>query len=268
MDQYASKIVEKCLKIGGLEFLDRYLSRVCTGRSDRPRMPLIDSGFTNGLFFSLSQSTDRETVAGDQYGNYLIQWILMNAAAHQREVVASHIRYQGLIAYPQEIYLLTFPFKGNIWSLFEGPSLALVWRCSAATRLMPRALVQEPACRSVVSINSMKKNSPHVDRAVAASTEAINGALLTRRSVESTGADFVSFARLAPNDRKERETKKRKEQKTKRKSRQKLLHVLITLTFTCRYLDLCRPVNSQLFFISAEPISQAPYACRSIYLAC
>ncbi|KAJ5929400.1 hypothetical protein N7454_007248 [Penicillium verhagenii] len=74
MDQFASKIVEKCLKIGGSEFLDRYLSRVCTGRADRPRMPLID-------------------IAGDQYGNYLIQWILMNAATHQREIVASHIRY-------------------------------------------------------------------------------------------------------------------------------------------------------------------------------
>ncbi|KAL5355458.1 armadillo-type protein [Aspergillus floccosus] len=73
MDQFASKIVEKCLKIGGSEFLDRYLARVCTGRSDRPRMPLID-------------------IAGDQYGNYLIQWILMNAAPHQRELVASHIR--------------------------------------------------------------------------------------------------------------------------------------------------------------------------------
>ncbi|PWY79539.1 pumilio-family RNA binding repeat protein [Aspergillus heteromorphus CBS 117.55] len=73
MDQFASKIVEKCLKIGGSEFLDRYLARVCTGRTDRPRMPLID-------------------VAGDQYGNYLIQWILMNAAPHQRELVASHIR--------------------------------------------------------------------------------------------------------------------------------------------------------------------------------
>ncbi|PGH23118.1 hypothetical protein AJ80_02746 [Polytolypa hystricis UAMH7299] len=73
MDQFASKVVEKCLKIGGTEFLDRYLARVCTGRPDRPRMPLID-------------------IAGDQYGNYLIQWILMNAQSHQREIVASHIR--------------------------------------------------------------------------------------------------------------------------------------------------------------------------------
>ncbi|OKL57379.1 hypothetical protein UA08_07694 [Talaromyces atroroseus] len=73
MDQFASKVVEKCLKIGGSEFLDRYLARVCTGRADRPRMPLID-------------------IAGDQYGNYLIQWILVHAAVHQRDLVASHIR--------------------------------------------------------------------------------------------------------------------------------------------------------------------------------
>ncbi|OJD11497.1 hypothetical protein AJ78_07742 [Emergomyces pasteurianus Ep9510] len=73
MDQFASKVVEKCLKIGGSEFLDRYLTRVCTGRPDRPRMPLID-------------------IAGDQYGNYLIQWILINSTTHQREVVATHIR--------------------------------------------------------------------------------------------------------------------------------------------------------------------------------
>ncbi|KAJ5482416.1 Armadillo-like helical [Penicillium sp. IBT 31633x] len=73
MDQFASKIMEKCLKIGSTEFMEHYLTRVCTGRSDRPRMPLID-------------------IAGDQYGNYLIQWILMNAAPHQRELVASHIR--------------------------------------------------------------------------------------------------------------------------------------------------------------------------------
>lgn len=43
MDQYASKVIEKCLKIGGSEFLDRYLERVCEARPDRPRMPLIDS---------------------------------------------------------------------------------------------------------------------------------------------------------------------------------------------------------------------------------
>ncbi|KEQ77020.1 ARM repeat-containing protein [Aureobasidium namibiae CBS 147.97] len=73
MDQFASKVVEKCLKIGGTEFLDRYLDRVCEAHADRPRMPLID-------------------VAGDQFGNYLIQYILSHADAQRREVVATHIR--------------------------------------------------------------------------------------------------------------------------------------------------------------------------------
>jgi hypothetical protein len=73
MDQFASKVVEKCLKIGGTDFLDRYLDRVCEAHADRPRMPLID-------------------VAGDQFGNYLIQYILSHADAQRREVVATHIR--------------------------------------------------------------------------------------------------------------------------------------------------------------------------------
>ncbi|AEO71544.1 uncharacterized protein THITE_2124057 [Thermothielavioides terrestris NRRL 8126] len=73
MDQFASKVVEKCLKIGGSEFLSRYLDRVCEGRVDRPRIPLID-------------------IASDQYGNYLIQYILTHAAPQHREIVAAHIR--------------------------------------------------------------------------------------------------------------------------------------------------------------------------------
>lgn len=73
VDQYASKVIEKCLKIGGNDFLDRYLERVCEARQDRPRMPLID-------------------IAGDQFGNYLIQYILTNSGSHHRELVASHIR--------------------------------------------------------------------------------------------------------------------------------------------------------------------------------
>ena len=73
IDQFASKVVEKCLKIGGPDFLDRYLGVITTAHPDRPRIPLID-------------------IAGDQYGNYLIQWILMNTHHHQREQVAIHIR--------------------------------------------------------------------------------------------------------------------------------------------------------------------------------
>ncbi|KAJ6262160.1 hypothetical protein Dda_2965 [Drechslerella dactyloides] len=74
MDQYASKVVEKCLKSSVAPgFLDRYLERVCEGRADRPRLPIID-------------------IASDQYGNYLIQLILGTAPVHQREFVANHIR--------------------------------------------------------------------------------------------------------------------------------------------------------------------------------
>ncbi|KAL9111561.1 MAG: hypothetical protein Q9227_004049 [Pyrenula ochraceoflavens] len=73
IDQFASKVVEKCLKIGGVDFLERYLGVITTPLPDRPRIPLID-------------------IAGDQYGNYLIQWILMNTHHHQREQVAIHIR--------------------------------------------------------------------------------------------------------------------------------------------------------------------------------
>ncbi|KAF2840268.1 ARM repeat-containing protein [Patellaria atrata CBS 101060] len=73
MDQYASKVIEKCLKIGGNDFLDKYLEKVCEGRSDRPRMPLID-------------------IAGDQFGNYLIQYILIHASPHHRDLVAGHVR--------------------------------------------------------------------------------------------------------------------------------------------------------------------------------
>jgi hypothetical protein len=73
MDQFASKVVEKCLKIGGPDFLDRYLDVVCEARPDRPRMPLVD-------------------IAGDQFGNYLVQYILANADPQRRELVAAHIR--------------------------------------------------------------------------------------------------------------------------------------------------------------------------------
>lgn len=47
IDQFASKVVEKCLKIGGPEFLERYLAVVTTAHPDRPRIPLIDSKGTD-----------------------------------------------------------------------------------------------------------------------------------------------------------------------------------------------------------------------------
>ncbi|KAF2427162.1 ARM repeat-containing protein [Tothia fuscella] len=76
MDQYASKVIEKCLKIGGDDFLERYLDRVCEIGPEAtrgPRIPLID-------------------ISSDQFGNYLIQWILVNVQGPLRETVANHIR--------------------------------------------------------------------------------------------------------------------------------------------------------------------------------
>jgi hypothetical protein len=90
MDQYASKVIEKCLKIGGSEFLDRYLDRVCEGRQDRPRMPLIDSKCW--VMPSCVVPTNSDTVAGDQFGNYLVQYILTNSSAQHRDIVGGHIR--------------------------------------------------------------------------------------------------------------------------------------------------------------------------------
>jgi HEPN domain-containing protein len=91
MDQFASKVVEKCLKIGGSDFLDRYLDRVCEAHADRPRMPLIDSESCMLLDHDCTMLTC-ETVSGDQFGNYLIQYILTHADPQRREVVATHIR--------------------------------------------------------------------------------------------------------------------------------------------------------------------------------
>jgi hypothetical protein len=91
MDQYASKVIEKCLKIGGNDFLERYLDRVCEGRPDRPRMPLIDSECSKALEYTCPDAND-DVVAGDQFGNYLIQYILTNSSGHHRDLVASHVR--------------------------------------------------------------------------------------------------------------------------------------------------------------------------------
>lgn len=90
MDQFASKVVEKCLKIGGADFLERYLERVCEGRADRPRIPLIDSRLP--LKNETRKILTFIPVASDQYGNYLIQYILTHANPNHRDVVASHIR--------------------------------------------------------------------------------------------------------------------------------------------------------------------------------
>ena len=36
--------------------------------------------------------TDSHIVSADQYGNYLIQWILTHAGPNHRDIVVSHVR--------------------------------------------------------------------------------------------------------------------------------------------------------------------------------
>ncbi|KAG0178037.1 hypothetical protein DFQ28_004587 [Apophysomyces sp. BC1034] len=66
MDQFASKVVEKALRIGGRMFLSQFIDQITTtSRSHRPRIALVD-------------------IASDQYGNYVVQWLLNNADDNQK----------------------------------------------------------------------------------------------------------------------------------------------------------------------------------------
>jgi hypothetical protein len=72
-DQYASKVIEKALKVGQEPFIQRFLDIICVPEPGRSRVPLVD-------------------IAGDQYGNYLIQWILCHTVDDIRERIAVHVR--------------------------------------------------------------------------------------------------------------------------------------------------------------------------------
>ncbi|KAI9247373.1 armadillo-type protein [Helicostylum pulchrum] len=66
MDQFASKVVEKALRIGGEQFMTKFIKRISTvSCSHRPRMALVD-------------------IASDQYGNYVVQWLINNASEEQK----------------------------------------------------------------------------------------------------------------------------------------------------------------------------------------
>jgi hypothetical protein len=74
MDQFASKVVEKALRIGGQQFLIKFIDRISTITcSHRPRMALID-------------------IASDQYGNYVVQWLINNASDDQKVCICRLIK--------------------------------------------------------------------------------------------------------------------------------------------------------------------------------
>lgn len=73
----------------------------------------------------------------------------MNAAPHQRELVASHIRYVKLSHRVQRSMsqVPTNPPTASTWSPFADPNLAPVSRCSAAILLIQRDPDLELACK-------------------------------------------------------------------------------------------------------------------------
>lgn len=74
MDQFASKVVEKALRIGGDQFLFKFVKRISNNDSvKRPRMALID-------------------IASDQYGNYVVQWLINNACEEQKLYICRLIK--------------------------------------------------------------------------------------------------------------------------------------------------------------------------------
>lgn len=73
VDQFASKAVEKMLKMGDPEIIQKFLDKVTERHPDRPRIPLID-------------------IASDAHGNYLIQYILQSGSTLQKEKVAAQIK--------------------------------------------------------------------------------------------------------------------------------------------------------------------------------
>lgn len=73
IDQFASKAVEKMLKMGDPIIIQMFLDKVTEKQPERPRIPLID-------------------IASDAHGNYLIQYILQSGSPSQKEEVAVQIR--------------------------------------------------------------------------------------------------------------------------------------------------------------------------------
>jgi hypothetical protein len=109
----------------------------------------------------------------------------MNAAPHQRELVASHIRYVSLqpqVNFQGSLLILL----ASIWSPYVVPSLVPVSPCFVATRLIPPVLDPELAFRSDDLISSTRRGSPQPARMAIGSTGEIIGMPTMRRSIKFT----------------------------------------------------------------------------------
>ncbi|KAF8981468.1 hypothetical protein BGZ46_002723 [Entomortierella lignicola] len=145
LDQYASKVVEKTLRMAAAQtsttstlaennknaaaasddnngassgsltltvngttirlcqedVMNQYIHIVCDGVQDRPRIPLID-------------------IAADQYGNYIVQYILTNAGPQHRETCATLIKRHMVSLrgskYGQKVAFMVERWRGNPFS--------------------------------------------------------------------------------------------------------------------------------------------------------
>ncbi|EEB06964.1 meiotic PUF family protein 1 [Schizosaccharomyces japonicus yFS275] len=70
--QFASKVIEKALRTGPENFVESYIEELMTARQQKVRIPLI-------------------TVASDQYGNYIIQYLLQTCSVLQRKRIAEQL---------------------------------------------------------------------------------------------------------------------------------------------------------------------------------
>jgi len=83
------------------EVMGQYIHIVCDGVQDRPRIPLID-------------------IAADQYGNYIVQYILTHAGPQHREICAALIKRHMVSLrgskYGQKVAFMVERWRGSPFS--------------------------------------------------------------------------------------------------------------------------------------------------------
>lgn len=91
----------KTIQLTQEDVMGQYIQIVCDGVPDRPRIPLID-------------------IAADQYGNYIIQYILTNAGSHHREACAALIKRHMVSLrgskYGQKVAFMVERWRGSSYS--------------------------------------------------------------------------------------------------------------------------------------------------------